>query len=244
MVAVAGRARLPAGVDPAAGSVTLTVAGCALTALPSGALWWPGEATLILADMHLEKGSRMAMRGLMVPPYDTGLTLGLIEGLVAALEPKRVISLGDAFDDGGGAVRLELACRERLTAVQAGRDWIWIAGNHDPRLEADVGGIETDELAIGPLVFRHEPRQGAAPGEIAGHLHPAARVFLGPKSVRRRCFVCDGERLILPALGAYAGGLSVTDPAFHGLFRREALSVALLGDGRVYSFPRRMLSAG
>ncbi|MDR3494635.1 MAG: ligase-associated DNA damage response endonuclease PdeM, partial [Ancalomicrobiaceae bacterium] len=196
-----------ATADPLAGSVELTVAGCALAALASGALWWPSEATLILADMHLEKGSRMAMRGLMVPPYDTGLTLSLIENLIARLDPRRVISLGDAFDDVGGAVRLDLACRERLAAVQTGREWIWIAGNHDPRVGADVGGIEIDELAIGSLKFRHEPRQGASPGEIAGHLHPAARVFLGPKSVRRRCFVGDGERLILPALGAYAGGL-------------------------------------
>jgi DNA ligase-associated metallophosphoesterase len=194
--------------------------------------------------MHLEKGSRMAMRGLMVPPYDTGLTLSLIEGLVARLDPRRVISLGDAFDDVGGAVRLASPCRERLAIVQQGREWIWIAGNHDPRLGADVGGMETDELAIGPLMFRHEPRRGAQPGEIAGHLHPAARVFLGPKSVRRRCFVGDGERLILPALGAYAGGMSVLDSAFHGLFKRASLSVALLGDGRVYSFPRRMLSTG
>lgn len=228
--------------DPVAGSVAVSVAGCALVALPCGALWWPAEATLVVADMHLEKASRMAMRGMLVPPYDTGLTLGLVEALVAALEPRRVISLGDAFDDSAGTTRLDGPYRERIARAQAGRDWIWIAGNHDPAHAADVGGIGAGELAIGPLVFRHEPRQGDAPGEIAGHLHPAARVFLGPKSVRRRCFVGDGERLILPALGAYAGGLSVTDPAFRGLFKREAVSVALLGDGRVYSFPRRMLS--
>jgi hypothetical protein len=234
----------PVADDHCLGAVTVVVAGAELTLLADGGLWWAATRTLVVSDLHLEKGSRMAMRGQFVPPYDTALTLSLVERLVAALAPDCIISLGDAFDDCDGADRLEPAALARIRAMQSGRDWIWIAGNHDPRVTAEIGGIQTDEAAIGPLVFRHEPRKGASTGEIAGHLHPAARVFLGPKSVRRRCFVGDGTRLILPAIGAYTGGLSVLSDAFTGLFRRDSMSVALLGEGRVYQFPRRMLSAG
>jgi len=220
----------------------MAVAGAELTLLSDGAVWWAAERTLVVSDLHLEKGSRMAMRGQFVPPYDTDLTLALVERLVAALRPDRVISLGDAFDDAAGAHRLEPSALTRIVAMQRHADWIWIAGNHDPLVTADIGGTQTEEVAIGPLVFRHAPRPGANPGEIAGHLHPAARVFLGPKSVRRRCFAGDGLRLILPAMGAYTGGLLVTNPAFAGLFSPATMVVGLLGEGRVYAFPRRMLA--
>jgi DNA ligase-associated metallophosphoesterase len=242
MPATAIRAHLAAITDPCQGAVTTSVAGAALTLLSDGAVWWEAERTLVVSDLHLEKGSRMAMRGQFVPPYDTGLTLSLVERLAVALRPDRVISLGDAFDDVGGAERLDPAARDRIAALQTRSDWIWISGNHDPLITAEIGGIQTEEIAIGPLVFRHTPRPGVSEGEIAGHLHPAARVFLGPKSVRRRCFAGDGTRLILPAIGAYTGGLCVLSNAFAGLFKRDTMTVGLLGDGRVYSFPRRMLS--
>jgi DNA ligase-associated metallophosphoesterase len=229
--------------DPMLGAVTTSVMGAELTLLADGAVWWTAERTLVISDLHLEKGSRMAMRGQFVPPYDTGLTLTLVERLVFALAPSLVISLGDAFDDAAGADRLQPDALGRIRSMQAGTDWIWIAGNHDPVISAEIGGTQTDEIAIGPLVFRHEPRRGRSEGEIAGHLHPAARVFLGPKAVRRRCFVGDNTRLILPAIGAYTGGLSVMTSAFSGLFKRETMTVGLLGEGRVYAFPRRMLSA-
>lgn len=228
-------------LDPLTGAIQSVVAGETLTLLADGALWWASERTLVVSDLHLEKGSRMAMRGQFVPPYDTVLTLTLVERLVSALSPTRVISLGDAFDDVGGAERLPVSVLERIKAIQSGLDWIWIAGNHDPHIKADIGGIQTDEIALGSLVFRHEPTRGEAIGEIAGHLHPAARVFLGPKSVRRRCFAGDDTRLILPAMGAYTGGLSVTNDAFSGLFQHATMTVGLLGEGRVYAFPRRML---
>jgi DNA ligase-associated metallophosphoesterase len=243
MPAPAVRARLaPSAADPLQGAIAMSVAGADLLLLSDGAVWWEAERTLVVSDLHLEKGSRMAMRGQFVPPYDTGLTLSLVERLAGALMPDRVISLGDAFDDVGGADRLDAAALGRITAMQARSDWIWISGNHDPLVTAAIGGIQTHEVAIGPLVFRHAPRPGQSEGEIAGHLHPAARVFLGPKSVRRRCFAGDGTRLILPAIGAYTGGLSVMSDAFAGLFRRDTMTVGLLGDGRVYAFPRRMLS--
>ena len=105
-----------------------------------------------------------------------------------------------------------------LSALQARRDWIWISGNHDPALPRDLGGVVASEVAIGPITFRHEPT--GAQGEIAGHLHPKARVPTRGRSVERRCFACDGERAVMPAFGAYAGGLSIRDRAFEKVFRR------------------------
>lgn len=227
--------------DPLAGAVAMRIAGASVTLLAEGALWWEAERTLVVSDLHLEKGSRMAMRGQMVPPYDTDLTLARVEALVLALRPDRIISLGDAFDDIGGPARLDAGALDRIHALQGDADWIWIAGNHDPSLPGGIGGTRTEAFAIGPLVFRHEPTRGAAEGEIAGHLHPAARVALGPRSVRRRCFAGDGTRLILPAMGAYTGGLSIMSAAFNGLFVAGTLSVGLLGDGRVYAFPGHMV---
>ena len=207
-----------------------------LVALPCGAALWPAERTLIVADLHFEKGSSFARRGALVPPYDTAATLRRLAATIAATAPTRVISLGDAFHDGFGPERMDAADRAALGALQAGREWIWIAGNHDAEALGDVGGVRVEELAIGALTFRHEPRRGAR-GEIAGHLHPAARVRVAAGSVRRHCFAGDGTRLILPAYGAYAGGLDVASRAFAGLFATRALTVHLVGEGRVHRFP-------
>jgi len=218
--------------------------GVVLEAFREGALWWADESLLAVADLHLEKGSSFARRGQLLPPYDTGETLARLAVLVAHLHPKVVVALGDSFHDDDGALRLPPRDRAALAALQSGRDWIWIAGNHDSSLPDSLDGMRLDGLAVGPLVFRHEPAAGAADGEIAGHLHPAARVVGRGKSVRRRCFVGDGYRLILPAFGAYAGGLDVGDRAFAGLFRQTSFRVFVLGDDRVYPVGPRALRAG
>jgi hypothetical protein len=80
----------------------------------------------------------------------------------------------------------------------------------------------------------------AAPGEISGHYHPKAAVKLRARRFTGRCFVTDGRRLILPAFGAYAGGLDVLDPAVSALFPR-GFQVHLLGPGNVYRFPKTTL---
>jgi DNA ligase-associated metallophosphoesterase len=223
------------------GVALVGIMGVVVEAFPAGALWWAGERLLVVADLHLEKGSSFARRGRMLPPYDTGDTLARLAALVGRLRPRTVVALGDSFHDGEAAARLSPAHRAALGALMSGRDWIWIAGNHDPERPAGLGGMVADALSVGPLTFRHEPAAGPATGEIAGHLHPAARVYGRGKSVRRRCFAGDGRRLILPAFGAYAGGLDITDRAFAGLFAPETFRAFVLGDERVYAVGRRAL---
>jgi uncharacterized protein len=222
--------------EPAAGAEIL-VAGLTLVADCAGALYWPQESILAVADLHLEKGSSFAARGVLLPPYDTGATLARLAALLARYAPRRVIALGDSFHDGGGPARLAPRDRTALSALQFGRDWVWITGNHDPD-PADaadgIGGTFARTLAIGALSFRHEPT--GAEGEIAGHLHPVARVRARGRSVSRRCFAGDGTRLVMPAFGAYAGGLNIRHRAFAEIFGTLAFTAHLLGEGRIYAF--------
>ncbi len=219
----------------------VAVAGVVLEAFPEGALWWADRRLLVVADLHFEKGSAFARRGQMIPPYDTAVTLGRLSRLIDRLAPAMVVALGDSFHDDGGAARLNRRDRATLATLQVGRDWIWIAGNHDAAAPAGLDGSYLDTLAIGPIVFRHEPAAGEADGEIAGHLHPAARVAGRGKWVRRRCFAGDGRRLVLPAFGAYAGGLNVLDRAFEGLFAARSFRAFMLGEDRVYPVGRKAL---
>jgi len=218
----------------------LAVCGAALEADLSGALHWPDEGALIVADLHLEKGSSFARRGMLLPPYDTGTTLAWLGRAIARHAPRLVIALGDSFHDGGGPARVMPHDRAALAALQRGRDWVWIAGNHDPEPARDIGGTFTHSIALGPLTFRHEPTQGASDGasggEIAGHLHPSARVSQRGRAVTRKCFATDGRRMIMPAFGAYAGGLNIRDRAFMQVFGALAFTAHLIGERRLYAF--------
>ncbi len=217
----------PAPVSPAAPPVALAVEGVGLqwrlanvsvTALPEGALWIESARTLIVSDLHLEKGSAFAKRGQMLPPYDTRTTLKRIHALVDTLAPTTLVSLGDSFHDVGGPKRMDGDDLAHLRTLTSCCDWIWILGNHDPEVPANLGGVMKSEIRIGALTLRHEPQPTAEAGEIAGHLHPCAKVVGRGVSVRRRCFATDGARLVMPAFGAYTGGLNVRDDAFAPLF--------------------------
>lgn len=207
----------------------------------SGCLFWPAENMLIVSDLHLEKGSSYARRGQLLPPYDTAATLAALGSAIRQFEPARVVSLGDSFHDVEASRRLDTEAIAALAAMMAGRDWIWISGNHDPEPPQSLGGDCANELAIGMLVMRHEPSPGGVAGEISGHLHPRARIVRRGKAVGRRCFAFDGQRLIMPAFGAYTGGLNIRDRAFAGMFDNAALQACLLGRDRVYRIDGRQL---
>ncbi|MFY9892956.1 MAG: ligase-associated DNA damage response endonuclease PdeM [Xanthobacteraceae bacterium] len=213
----------------------MALAGTMLVADPAGALYWPDQRLLVVADLHLEKGSAFAKRGVLLPPYDTATTLARLARLIERYAPRLVIALGDSFHDSHGPSRTSGGDRAALTLLQSGRDWIWIAGNHDPDLPDGIGGHFADCLALGPLTFRHQPSSDPCAGEIAGHLHPLARVSQRGRAVRRRCFASDGCRLIMPAFGAYAGGLNVRDRAISGLFGTLAFTAHMLGTQRLFA---------
>lgn len=193
--------------------------GAMLCARSDGALYWPDRETLIVADLHLEKGSAYAsVTGQMLPPYDSRTTLSALRAAVSALKPRWVICLGDSFHDIDASQRLTQQDREDLTDLTRRCKWIWIAGNHDPAPPADLGGTVLEELVDGPLVFRHEASLQAGAGEVSGHFHPKAVIETRARRLSARCFVEDSRRMILPAFGAYTGGLSVWNPAISKLF--------------------------
>ena len=216
---------------------TVIVAGVTLVADPAGAIYWPDAKLLIVADLHLEKGSAFAAHGVLLPPYDTAATLARLARLVQHYAPSLVVALGDSFHDDGGSVRMADTSRVALKALQRGRDWLWIAGNHDPDPAENIGGRFAEALALGALTFRHEPSLPGSEGEIAGHLHPLARVARRGRAVSRRCFAGDRRRLLMPAFGAYAGGLNVRDRAIVSVFGTLSFTAHMLGAGRLYAVP-------
>ncbi len=207
----------------------------------SGALWLEEARTLIVADLHLEKGSAYASRGQLLPPFDTGDSLGRLEREAAALDPQMLVLLGDSFHDRMSEDRLAPENAERLQALAAARRLTWIVGNHDSEAPRFMPGDAADLIQVQGLMLRHEPHSGPYPGEVSGHLHPCARVAASAGRVRRRCFVTDGERVILPAFGAFAGGLNIRDQAFSGLFARQPIA-AVLGKARVHAIGWRSLA--
>lgn len=214
--------------------------GTALLADVRGALFWPAERTLMLADLHLEKGSSYARRGMFLPPYDTRATLDRLAAVVRLYRPERVCCLGDSFHDREASARLDDLDRDRLRRMVQAHEWIWIAGNHDPLPPEGLGGQVVDVWRRGPLVLRHEPSAAECAGELAGHLHPKAAISAAGRRVGGPCFVSDGHRLVMPAFGAYAGGLNVLDPAIARFFPR-AFIAAVIGRDRVHAVPAAQL---
>jgi hypothetical protein len=211
--------------------------GCVLDL--SGAVYLPAEDLLVVADLHLEKGSSYARRGSMLPPYDTRATIAGLAEVLDRYRPGRVVALGDSFHDRHGPDRLGAAERAALAALLRGRDWMWVTGNHDPDLPPSLGGVVAGELALGPLLLRHHPAPGGT-RELAGHLHPVAKVVLHGRGVRVRAFITDGERCVLPAFGAYAGGLNAYDRAFAPLFPR-GFRAHVIGRHRLFTIERAVL---
>ena len=213
---------------------TIAVCGTTLIADCAGVLYWPEERLLAVADLHFEKGSSYAARGTLLPPYDTMATLASLSQVIARYSPRTVVALGDSFHDGGGPARLSVYDRGTLSGLQHGRQWIWIAGNHDPDPSSEVGGTYAQTLGVGHLTFRHIPEGGE--GEIAGHLHPSARVYIRGRSITRRCFASDENRVVMPAFGAYTGGLSIRDRAFSAVFGASDFTAHMLGQRRIFAF--------
>lgn len=205
----------------------------------TGALYLADHDVLLVADLHFEKGSSFARRGMMLPPYDTRETLAALAEAVTRFDPRLVVALGDSFHDVGGPDRLGEEERAALARVQVGRDWIWVTGNHDRTLPEHIGGEVAHEMALGPFTLRHEPVAGAQ-AEIAGHLHPVGKVVMRGRATRRRCFLTDGKRCVMPALGAYAGGLNACDAAFKPLFP-NGFTAHLIGTERIFAIAKAML---
>ena len=211
------------------------LAGERLMLDPAGALVWPEVGLLAVSDLHLEKGSSFARRGMLLPPWDTRATIDRMLLLLRRWQPRVVVALGDSFHDREGAARLPPGELARLAEMTARTRFVWVLGNHDPAPQPGLGGEWVEDYRAGPFLFRHQARAGAE-SELSGHFHPKAAIPARGCAVSRPCFVADARRIVLPAFGAYSGGLDVRDPAIARLFPRGGRAF-LLGRERLFSFP-------
>lgn len=208
--------------------------------LPSGGLYWPARQTLLVADLHFEKMASFARRGQMLPPYDTAMTLARLEGDIRRTGAQHLVALGDSFHRVDASSLLTNSDRMRLQMLTDLVDCTWLSGNHDPAPHA-IGGTCLPELDLAGLTLTHEPRRDTV-GLVAGHLHPAAHIYIEGRSTRRPCFVHDNRLLILPAYGASTGSINILSPAFVGLFDWSGVEVTMLGKDRTYPVsPKRLV---
>lgn len=200
--------------------------GETLHALASGALYWPAQRVLCVSDLHLGKALRYALSGgSALPPYDTHDTLLRLDREIMALQPARVICLGDSFDSIAASLDLDEKARDWIARLQAGREWIWIEGNHDPG-PIGLGGTHLRKYAKGTLSFCHIAENSSdAGGEISGHYHPKATLKLKRRAITRACFCVDSKRIIMPAFGTYTGGLNVNAAPLSSLMEAETLCI-------------------
>ncbi|MCY7338581.1 MAG: ligase-associated DNA damage response endonuclease PdeM [Sphingomonas bacterium] len=192
--------------------VPFSFAGHDFLASPDGALHWPAQAALLVADLHLEKASWFARLGQMLPPYDSHATLSALAHDIDRCGITRLYCLGDSFHDRFGCDRLPVAARDLLTSLTERLDWVWIVGNHDAGFIDHIGGRLAEEVEVAGVMLRHEAVQGDVTPEISGHYHPKLRLSMKGRHVSRRCYVATATKLILPAYGALTGGLDAHHP--------------------------------
>lgn len=217
--------------------VRFSFASREFAALSGGALWWAERRALLVADLHLEKGSWFARGGQMLPPYDSLATLADLTALVAATDAAEIWCLGDSFHDVDGCERLPAGAQQMLMALTASRDFIWVTGNHDAGGVIDrCGGRIVDEAVVDGIVLRHEADPTDPRPEMSGHFHPKLRVTQRGRNIARRCFVASATKLILPAFGALTGGLDAHHPEIIRAVGGNAQALVPIAD-RMLSFP-------
>jgi DNA ligase-associated metallophosphoesterase len=203
---------------------------------PDGALFWPAQNALLVADLHLEKGSWFAQRGQLLPPYDSHATLTELAAAVERSGATLLYCLGDSFHDRFGCERLPANARELLISLTGALDWVWIVGNHDPGFADHCGGRIVEEVEVAGIILRHEAERGEPRPEISGHYHPKMRVSLKGRTVSRRCYVRSERKLILPAFGAFTGGLDARHPEIIGSVGPQASALVPVAD-KLLRFP-------
>ncbi|MGL4404917.1 MAG: ligase-associated DNA damage response endonuclease PdeM [Notoacmeibacter sp.] len=221
--------------------ITVEIGQLALVLDAAGIAYLPDEATLLVADLHFEKASSLAKRGVYLPPYDTADTLRVLALLIAKYQPRRVICLGDSFHDATGHERLSDATLGTISTLSGGRDWVWISGNHDPENKANLPGTNCSEIELRSVILRHEPQFAAGEFEISGHLHPCARIEQRSRSLRRRCFAVNQNHLVLPAFGALTGSLNVLDMAYRGMMACSQAKAIMLGQTAAFAISAKRL---
>lgn len=193
-------------------TLAIQLAGEEFVAMAERALYWPREEMLMIADLHLGKSDTFRAFGMAVPQAVQQHDLLRLHTLLARLQPRRLVVLGD-FVHGSLAGQATRAAWSQLREAHGKTELILTRGNHDRVLLAQDWRIDAvvSHLQIGNVVLSHEPLDSSAPyGPFAlnvhGHVHP---VFRGPAWGRALpAMVYENSRLVLPAFSAFTGGVS------------------------------------
>lgn len=213
---------------------TLTFGGSSFLPDASGALFWPNEETLLVADLHFEKASHFAEKGYHLPPYDSMETLARLRNVMTVFSPRRVIALGDSWHDIFAPNRMADADAQNLKDLTNTANFIWISGNHDPK--PTRFGAHVPDYEAGGMRFVHEATQRAAAPTFCGHYHPKVRVRLKRASKALPCFAVYDQVCVLPSFGAFTGGLDIQHSALTGPLGTPH-TVYACGKNRVYELP-------
>jgi uncharacterized protein len=198
-------------------TIEITFANQRLMLDPRGAVFWPAESLLIVSDLHLEKGSFLALFGSMLPRYDTRDTLLRLAELISDYQPQQVVCLGDSFHDCKAYDRLPAEEQTLLLElVHSVPRWHWVLGNHDAALPCTLPGQAIAYAQLHNILLCHEPVAEPLP-QIIGHFHPKASIQTAAAKVSGPCFVVSNNLLIMPAFGSYTGGLSIHHEAIAAL---------------------------
>jgi DNA ligase-associated metallophosphoesterase len=216
--------------------VPFSFAGQTFVASADGALFWPAQSALLVADLHLEKASWFARLGQFLPPYDSHATLTALAHQIERTGATRLYCLGDSFHDAFGCDRLPASARDLLTDLTSRLEWTWIVGNHDPGFSDHCGGKLADEVEVAGIILRHEAVRDDPRPEMSGHFHPKLRISLSGRRVSRRCFVASPTKLILPAFGSLTGGLDAHHPEIMKSVGNDATALVPVSD-RLLRFP-------
>ncbi len=202
----------------------------------SGALIWPKHKLLVVSDLHFEKGSYFASRGSLIPQYDSRKTLSRLTDLISRYQPQKIVCLGDSFHDLSAWLRFSEAEKRDLASLVAGKhEWIWVLGNHDPDIPEALGGTKMTRLVLDDVLLCHEPEpQHRVTFQVFGHFHPKLTKRVVRHKMTGRCFVLNATSLVLPAFGAYAGGLNIDEAPLNTLFNRRTRKAYLIYEDKLH----------
>jgi metallophosphoesterase superfamily enzyme len=234
----------PEGLDLAdAMSRPVAICGRQLVADNSGALYWPGQRALVVADLPLGSGGNGALEGASGANGAAGggarQALVKLAEVMDRYEPATVMVLGEAMS-GGAVAGMAADDLEILRILQEDRTWVWITGAAE--VPPQLGGRTCAELDMAGIALRPRPSPGWATHEIAASMRPAAHLVMYGYSLRRACFVGNRQRLLMPAFGGSMGGRNVLDPAFRRLIGAGGMAVWMLGQEGLYPVATRLLA--
>jgi DNA ligase-associated metallophosphoesterase len=189
--------------------VALTLAGEQVYLLSERAFFWPGAATVVVADLHWGKPAPLPTPGVPVPFATTSDDLGRLDSALRRTEARRMVVLGDLFHTKASHIPSHtLAELRRWRSLSDSVEILLVRSNHDrhsgdPPSDLRINSVNSPAF-VPPFVFRHEPVNSTDAYGLAGHVHPGLTlVGRGLQRETLPCFIVGKNAALLPAFGSF-----------------------------------------